>query len=90
VDGRSSWCAGGEISQYLASTSVFRHVIGHVLALADYAVILQQDLASVVFDHDAVATHSSWIERPTGSFEPGKVFIHAASSAWKRSGKVGT
>jgi hypothetical protein len=62
------------------NTRVFRHILGHCVALAHQAVFLQEDGAVIVLDHDSEAGRSSRIDRPAGSIEPSKVFVHGGST----------
>jgi hypothetical protein len=53
-------------------TGVLGHVVGHGTALADEAVVLQENDPIFTFDHDTEAGSSSRIERLAGAIEPGK------------------
>jgi hypothetical protein len=52
-------------------------------------MVPQENGAVFTFDDDSEAGSSSRIDRFAGSIESGKVFIHAACSAGKRTGKAG-
>ena len=52
--------------------------------LANHAMIPQENGAIFTFDDDSEADSSSQIYRFAGAIEPGKVFIHAAWSTWRR------
>jgi hypothetical protein len=93
MDGDSSWRARTQVFQDVEYACVFRHVVGHGAALADEAVLLQEDGTVTISDHHPERSSSPGIHRFASSIEPSKVLIAlSASCRWggKREGESGT